>query len=52
MGNEKNKIGNTILALSLMRYLYNRGAISEYVYKNIKKEYQIKTEDVVLSEKT
>lgn len=38
---QKNK-GNIIIALALMRYLYNKGDISEYVYNNIKKEYQKK----------
>ncbi len=37
----KNK-GNIILALALIRHLYHKGEISEYVYKNIKKEYQKK----------
>lgn len=32
----KNK-GNIILALALIRHLYHKGDISEYVYKNIKK---------------
>lgn len=35
-----NGKGNVILALALIRHLYNKGDISEIVYKNIKKEYQ------------
>jgi hypothetical protein len=29
---------NMILAFALIKHLYNKGDISEYVYKNIKKE--------------
>ena len=39
-----NRKGNIILALALIRHLYNKGEISEIVYKNIKKEYQKKIE--------
>jgi uncharacterized membrane protein len=35
---------NMILALALIKHLYNKGDISEYVYKNIKKEYVKKIE--------
>lgn len=37
---DTERVGTTILALALIRHLYNKGDISEYVYKNIKKEYQ------------
>ena len=39
---EWRKRGNTILALALIRHLYNEGKISEHVYKKIQKEYQKK----------
>lgn len=32
--------GKKILALALIKHLYNEGKISETVYENIKKEYQ------------
>lgn len=51
MNKEKNNVGNVILALALMRYLYNKGTISQHVYKNIKKEYEIKDENVILPHK-
>lgn len=47
---DKDKNGNTILALALIQHLYNKGAISEHVYKNIKKEYQINTGHVTISQ--
>lgn len=31
--------GNTILALALIKYLYNKGHISKVIYDNIKNEY-------------
>lgn len=40
MNQDKKEVGNKILALALIRHLYNKGDISEHVYKNIKKEYQ------------
>lgn len=38
------KKGNMIIALALMKHLYNEGKIPEHVYKNIKKEYIKKIE--------
>jgi hypothetical protein len=32
---------NTVMALSLIRKLYEQGKISERVFKKIKKEYEI-----------
>lgn len=32
--------GKKILALALIKHLYNEGKISKKVYENIKKEYQ------------
>lgn len=40
MNDNKTEYINTILALALIKYLYNKGEISESVYKNIKHEYR------------
>lgn len=40
MNDNKTEYINTILALALIKYLYNKGKISESVYKNIKREYR------------
>ena len=42
MSTNKNKKNNIILALALIKHLYNKGDIPEHVYRNIKKEYEKK----------
>lgn len=37
--NNNHKKNNIILALALIKHLYNKGDIPEHVYRNIKKEY-------------
>jgi len=36
--NDVIKEGDRIIALALIKYLYNQGKISELVFRNIKKE--------------
>ena len=43
---KKNERGNIILALALMKHLYNQGKLAEHIYHNIKKEYEKKLESL------